>query len=287
MIVDSHVHVVSTDEKAYPIRQMTALFDGIPRHLAASALWYRTMPIPAEQLLKLMEEAGVERAVLVQPVIAYSYDNSYTTDSARHYPGKFVAIGAIDMLEKGAPDRLSYWVKERGMAGLRLFTGRDASWIDDPRTFPVWERASTFKLPICIHVGQHELPRIRDLLKRFPSVPLLLDHLASPHIGGDHPPEAPMGLFELAKFPNLYLKFSTMNFDALGTKPGLIHDVFQQLVERFGAERMMWGSNFPTTHNRPYKAMVELAQESLAFLGEENLKWLLGETALRLWPALA
>lgn len=286
MIIDTHVHVISADEKVYPLRVMTSLLPR-PTQTPAPPLWFWEMPVTVEKLLQLMDEAGVEKAVLVQPVLAYSYDNSYATGSALRYPGKFASVGAIDMLEPGAMSRLSYWVSERGMSCLRLFTGRDASWIDDPRTFPVWEKAATFHIPVLISLQPAELPRVRRLLERFPEARVLLDHMANPPVVEGPPFEASKPLFELAEFPNLYLKFSTPNFDALSVKPGLTRDFFQRLVDSFGAERLMWGSNFPTTHNRSYKEMVDFARESLSFLGKEETYWLFEGTALKIWHKLA
>jgi hypothetical protein len=44
-------------------------------------------------------------------------------------------------------------------------------------------------------------------------------------------------------------------------------------------------SNYPATHYRSFKEQVEMEREDLAFLPQEDQRWLLGETALSLWPA--
>jgi len=48
----------------------------------------------------------------------------------------------------------------------------------------------------------------------------------------------------------------------------------------------MWGSNFPSTHDRTLKEQLDLAQEQLSFLSPEEERLIFGETALRLWPSL-
>jgi len=76
----------------------------------------------AEILLSLNAQAGIDKTVLVQAYSAYKYDNRYTADCAASYPGHFASMIILNPLEHDTPDNLSYWVRERGMRGLRLFT---------------------------------------------------------------------------------------------------------------------------------------------------------------------
>ena len=57
-----------------------------------------------------------------------------------------------------------------------------------------------------------------------------------------------------------------------------------RLIERFGVERLMWGSNFPMDNRRDIGGLLRLAQEQLAFLSESDRARLFGGNALRLWP---
>jgi predicted TIM-barrel fold metal-dependent hydrolase len=63
------------------------------------------------------------------------------------------------------------------------------------------------------------------------------------------------------------------------------------LVERlgatFGAERLVWGSDYPQTHDRTYAELVALGRDSCAGLPPADQAGVLGENALRLWPSLA
>jgi L-fuconolactonase len=172
MIVDTHVHAVSEDQRKYP-RQVTP---------GAPGEWVRNMS--PEMLLSLNAQAGIDKTVLVQVYSAYKYDNSYTADCAAKYPGHFASVSILDPLQTDTPDNLSYWVRERGMRGLRLFTTTktEGTWLDDPRTFPVWERTGALGIPICIMALFHQIPRVRSVLERFPTVSVALDHLAVPRL---------------------------------------------------------------------------------------------------------
>ena len=71
---------------------------------------------PVELLNETMAEAGVDKAVIVQPIY-YRYDNRYTAECLRRFPGKFAAIGLVDRQAPDAPDQLERLVREDGFRG--------------------------------------------------------------------------------------------------------------------------------------------------------------------------
>jgi L-fuconolactonase len=276
MIVDTHVHVVSEDQRKYP------------RQVAPGALgeWVRSMS--AEMLLSLNAEAGIDKTILVQAYSAYKYDNSYAADCAARYPGQFASVSILDPLKDNSQENLSYLVRERGMRGLRLFTTTETegAWLDDPRTFPVWEGAQALGIPICIMALFHQIPRVRSVLQHFPGVTVALDHLAVPKLSGGPPYDGAQPLFELARFPNLFLKFSSVNLYSAAKGRSNAKEFFSRLLDCFGSGRMMWGSNFPATNDRSLKEQYDLARNELSFVSEADQRRLFGETALGLWPML-
>ena len=275
MLIESHCHIMSDDQRKYA------------RDLGPNpAAWVRDLT--AEEFLTLMDGAGVDRAVLVQAFGAYRYDNSYVADVAARYPDRFVAVGIVDVVKPDAADKLSYWVKDRGVKGLRVVTWTDPeTMLDDPRINPVWRRASDLRIPVCVLTNFHQLPRLARVLERFADLPLALDHLGLPRLddGPDFEKEQP--LFDLARFPNFYGKFSSWTIAAAAKngKRGCAES-FRRLIDTFGAHRLMWGSNFPASNDRSYRGFVEFAQEQLSVLLPDEKRWLFGETALRMWPLL-
>ena len=57
----------------------------------------------------------------------------------------------------------------------------------------------------------------------------------------------------------------------------------EKLVARFGAERVMWGSDFSQTHDRPYAALARLGRDAFSSLDPEQQRSCLGLGAERLW----
>jgi L-fuconolactonase len=271
LIVDTHTHIVSQDEQAYPLS---------PRPLSGE--WYREAPCSAEGLRAAMEECGVDRAVLVQPMGAYSFDNSYTADSAAADPGHFTSACCVDPDADDPLETLEYWLAERGMRGVRLFAlSRGESWLAEPRTFPLWECAARLDAHVIVTIFAHQLPELRRVLERFPEIDVSLDHCAFPDV------KAPEPLFSLAALPNLHLKVSTHVLDAAAAAEGSASPFVRRLVDHYGAERIMWGSDFSQTHDRSYPELVAFGRRAFAELGGDERDACLGGTALRLWPDLA
>jgi L-fuconolactonase len=115
------------------------------------------------------------------------------------------------------------------------------------------------------------------LLAAFPDAPISLDHCAFPD------PAAPATLFDLARYPNLHMKVTTHLIDAATGHDGSAGPFMARLVEVFGAERLMWGSDFCQTHDRPYAALVALAQRAFGDLSALARDAILGATAARLF----
>ncbi len=170
-IVDIHPHVIAADHARYPLTPVEGRM----------SVWAQERPVTCEQLLAAMDEAGVAQAVLVQASTAHGHDNRYTADCAAAHPARFAWVGSLDALAPDTPDQLSYWVRERGMSGLRLFTAgstmtEQAPWLGDPASYPTWARAQELGIPVCVQMRLAGVPRLRELLDRFPGVRVVVDH---------------------------------------------------------------------------------------------------------------
>ena len=276
MIVDTHIHVTSRDHATYPIERG----DWIPRRL-------ERLLLTGEDLIALMDEAGVDRTVLVQATNTHGYDNAYAADMAQKYPARFSTVCCVNVSLPDAVERLTYWVGERRMGGVRLFNAMtdDDSWLDEAPCDHLIGKARDLGVPVTLVSRHPDLARVRRVLERAPDQPFALDHLGfMPNL--ESPPFTPSDEFlALADFPHLSLKFSAVNQWAVDQADTPQRDYFQRIVDRFGPRRLMWGSNYPVTRFRPYPELAALGKEPFDFLSEEERGWVMGGNALRLWPA--
>ena len=103
-----------------------------------------------------MDKAGVAKAAIVQASTAYGHDNSYVADAVAAYPRRFTGVFSVDVLAPDATEKMKFWI-DRGLSGMRLFTTGStmpgqATWFDDPRSFPAWEYAGTAGIPVCMQM---------------------------------------------------------------------------------------------------------------------------------------
>ena len=230
MVVDTHVHVVSDDLDRYPLR---------PAGIGSD--WFLTRPVTAERLVELMDDAGVERAALVQAVGAYGTDNAYTVDAARARPDRFTAVVVIDV-DDDPVARLGALHAGGGVTGVRLFAiGR--TWLDDARTYPLWRAAHGLGLTVVVTILPDQIGQLDAALDAHPGVPVALDHCAFADAAA---------LAPLARHGNLRLKVT----------PHVVEHM-DDLVATFGRDRLLWGSDFPQ-HEGTYAALTELGRRAFA-----------------------
>jgi predicted TIM-barrel fold metal-dependent hydrolase len=226
----------------------------------------------------------------VQASTCYGHDNSYVADAVGAHPGRFTGVFSCDILAPDARETMARWMA-RGLTGLRLFTTGStmpgqAGWLDDPRTFPAWRKAEDDGLPVCLQMTADGIPQLENVLRRFPGVRVVLDHLARP-VQDDGPPyRAADSLWRLAGYPGVYVKVTERNFVGATAGRATPETFFGRLVSEFGASRIAWGSNFPASE-RSLPELVALAQGALAFLSETEREWIFSRTAQSLYPALA
>lgn len=276
-IVDSHTHVVAPDEQAYPLQ---------PRNL--SGAWYRDAPCSADEFVRLLDAEDVAAAVLVQAVGAYSYDNAYAADSAARFPGRFTAACCVDVDGEDPVGALTYWARDRGVEGIRLFalSRSGPSWLAEPRTFPLWERAAALGVHVIVTIFDNQYGELQAVLQEFPETAVSLDHCGFPPLAGAPWREAEP-LFALARLPNLYCKVTTNVLELAAAGGANPQSFVEALVRAFGAARVMWGSDFCQTHHRTYPELVAAAREAFGTLSPSDQALCLGGTAARLWPSLA
>lgn len=267
MLVDAHTHIVSSDLETYPLS---------PAALGGS--WYLQSPCSAEGLLDEMDTAGVDRAVLVQPLGAYSFDNRYAAASASARPGRFAAACCVDPYGNSPVQTLRGWLVRPGVAGVRFFAlSEQRSWLSDPATFVLWEQAAASGAHVIVTVYENQFGELASVLGRFADVAVSLDHCGFCDV------RRPELLLELARFENLNLKVTTNVIDAAAAAGGTARGFVGRLAGGFGAERLMWGSDYCQTHDRSYAELVRTGIAAFGDLTGAQQDACLGGTAERLW----
>jgi predicted TIM-barrel fold metal-dependent hydrolase len=278
-IIDIHPHIISPDLKRYPRSPLGG----------KQSDWSATRPVSLEQLIAAMDATGVQKAAIVQASTCYGHDNSYVADAVEAHPRRFTGVFSTDVLAPDAIARMRHWM-ERGLTGLRLFTfgstmSEQASWLDDPKSYPAWSFAADHGLSICMQMSAAGIPQLAKMIERFPKVNIILDHMARPALDDGPPYAAAASLFSLARYPSVYLKLTKRNFEQATNGKATPETFFPKLVAEFGAERLSWGSNYPSSEGS-MPEILALAQKTLAVLPQKDRDWIFAKTAQVLYPAL-
>jgi len=277
-VLDTNVHVLAADPAGRPIPSPS----GRAPDWAAGAT--------AEDVLGFMRQARVDHALVVP---SGDYDNAYTVDAAYRYPESFTAVGKIDVTDPSAQALLTWLVQQPGIGGLRFEApdGRESSkWLEAPATLALWHEAEENGMSVGLASVRQidQLPAVQRLLERFPTVPVILRRMVEAPTEDGPPYAAARDFFALARFPNVYSTFSHLNIRDAGKGKSTVQTFFETVVEKFGANRLMWASFFPAyraTPEEPVKGLLDLIREELSFLPRGELDLLLGGTARQLFPA--
>lgn len=278
--VDIHPHVISDDEHLYPPAPL----------FGKRSDWSQERPSTVDTLIEQMDAAGVSKAAVVHSSTTYGFDNSYVVDACNRYTDRLIAVGSVDMLAPDAVATIRAWT-DKGLSGLRVFTGGstkdfDPTELDDPRAYPGWELMSVLGLSMSIQTGPVGLAAVRALAERFPDVPIILDHLGRPDVTDGPPYAAAQSLFDLASTKSIYLKLTPRIMGDSVAGSASPETLFPKIVAAFGADRLAWGSNFPTSPGTLAEIRAT-AETRLASLSDADREWIFAKTALKLYPALS
>jgi predicted TIM-barrel fold metal-dependent hydrolase len=270
-IIDPHVHIWKNDPK-YPWPKEAK---DPPREDA----------LP-ETLLGLMKASGVEKTVLVH-VIHYRWDCRYTGDVLKANRDRFMGVCRVDPQADSAADDLSRWVRDYGFHGVRLSpaSGAAGDWINDKsRMDRILGRAAELKVPLLVLCGTGRLPDVTTVLERHrDSLDVSIDHMADCPIGQ---PDELKKLLALARFPRVFVKISHLWSLSKQKYPYKdTHEQVKRIYDAFGPQRLMWGTDWPGVERFcGYAKALALYRDEIGFFTAEDRRWILGGTALKLWP---
>ncbi len=261
MRIDSHTHVVAGDRARYPTVG------------SGTGLWWERA-IPAEALLDAMDASGVDRAVVVQAVGPYGFDNRAALDATTAHPDRFVCVAAVDLDAPDALQTVDALSARPGVVGIRAFAVRGfgvdhtSHWIDRGGFEEVLAACRT----VVLTAFADQLARLLPALAAHPGTPVAVDHGGFPDWAAARHPV----LDALADLPHVSVKVSGH----------LVRDApdpaaaFAMFLDRFGPDRVIAGSDYPQTAPDYGALWAELVAVAPAGDGARGF---LGDNAERLW----
>jgi len=287
--LDAHLHVFA---------KVSAEF---PRHSD------QTMPAdseaPVEVLLQEMEEHGVDQAVLVQIGGAELDQHAYLRHCLKAHPERFRGIGLIPTDCSNPAAHMDRLAADGDLIGFRLF---DLGGPFDPlalldirttATYPIWQRAAEKDYVLWLYPRAGDSHIIAFLIDAFPQVRVVFNHLmvfpgqdsitfdelGRPQIDTPMPPMTRYSSQRLHQYENVRIHLSGQY--AFSKEQYPYRDTagwHTTLLQSFGADRLMWASDFPWILKEPgYGRLVGILDELLPDLDERDRVSIMGGAAAR------
>jgi predicted TIM-barrel fold metal-dependent hydrolase len=271
MIVDSQVHLWRAESADRPWPAGGAQRAHLPE------------PLTYELMLGMMDEAGVDRCVIVPP----SWEgnrNDYGLEAARKYPDRFAVMGRIALDDPKSADLLPGWRDDPGMLGIRItFMEKQTQWIEDGTADWFWPAAEKASIPIMVH-SPGKTALIGEIARRRADLNVIIDHMGMNHKMAEERrcAEGVAEVVKLAGLPNVAVKVSSAPTYSHTPYPFPDMDEhIKRLVDAFGADRCFWGTDF--THS-PSKCSYEKRKthftENLGFLTASEKELIMGKALM-------
>ena len=282
--VDAHLHVFE------------AVSDRFPRDVF-EPLTPPQRSAPVEGLLEVMEEAGIDRAM----VVAVSHHDEYLAHVLKTYPTRFAGVGVIGPEGADHVADLRRRVETVGIQGLRVFSlGDPAIEPEALPVFPLLVAMADLDVKLWFYSEEAQVALLDRCLDLLPNLAVVINHLGfcpsiwdemkvdehgRPRFDVALPPSSLDTVERLARHRNVYVHFSgEYAFTKTGYPYADLRPVVDRIHRAFGAGRMMWASDYPWIADDPgYGPTAALIDHLLPELTAEERTAVAGATAARLF----
>lgn len=296
-LFDTHAHLIGDDWDRYAAKPLRPGLP-VPERPAYT--------VTIEALIRMMDNNGVASACLVQRGHVYGFDNSYIIDSAHRYPQRVHPVVILDPQDPDSAAVYRTMVAKDRVCGFRLAQARphllDTAWLCSPPAMEVWKACADLGTPMTVIVFRNQLsyvlPLIKVIARQFRQLPILLDHGGMPYGMSQYevalareageeivmpgPPDfgidTTISIFE--DVPNVYFKITEINMERLAAANVRPAHLVRRMVDSFGPDRLMWGSDIGQSMLWSYEEKVTMAHAATDWLNpDESQKFLYGNAA--------
>jgi len=240
-------------------------------------------PMTLERALALMDEAGVDRLVIVPPSLEGARVD-YGQEAAQRYPGRFATMGRVALDDPQIAQKMAVWRSQPAVLGVRLNIGPEqVRQLQAGLGEQLWPAAEKAGVPI-MFLAPEAMPLFAKVAERHPQLTLIVDHMGisseAMHAGkaGDLVAETA----SLAKYPNVSVKLSSIPLFSKEDYPWRdVTPFVRRLFDAYGPRRSHWGTDVTNSFDKGgYKQRLTQFTDHLDFMSADDLDWVLGRSIL-------
>ncbi len=195
----------------------------------------------------LLIQNGVEGCVAVQ-ADQTEKETDFLLDLAKENNFIKGVVGWVDLRASNIEERLQHYSQNKKVKGFRhVLQGEEPSFMLQPSFIKGIATLNAFNFTYDILIFPKHLEAALQLVNQFPNQLFVIDHIAKPFIKAGLIDEWAIGMKELAKRPNVSCKISGMvtEADYKNWKKTDFTLYLDTVVEAFGVNRIMYGSDWP------------------------------------------
>ena len=239
-----------------------------------------------QDLAPLLAAHGVHGTVLVQSLPSED-DTHWLLALAEQADFIRAVVGWTDLLAVDAPAAIARLASHKKLKGLRpmLQDLDDEEWIADPALAPALNAMVEHGLRFDALVLPRHLPALLQCARAWPGLAIVIDHAAKPPIADASFGQWREDMAQLAALPNVHCKLSGLVTEA--STDWSVDDLqpyVEHVLDVFGAQRVIWGSDWPVVGLAGgYGAWLAASETLLAHLGQQDRNDIFGLNARRFY----
>lgn len=307
LLVDSHAHIFSSIDGYKKGKLAQGLRYGRIKTAEGTDPFFPALlediRFPIDMLVEIMDRHGVEKAVLLQnPYIGIH--NEEIAAAIHRYPDRFVGTIQVDPLKESAVDTINAF-GHGAQSVLKFELSENTGWLglhpqfklDAPYMSGIWEAVADLHLQVILDLGPidgpgYQIDALDGIMARLDNTTFILEHLGLPERGFADKPQSVKRrnrCLALAKKPKVYLGMAAVA-NLMGDEypcPAML-SLLRQAVDLVGADKILWGSDIPSTlKDFTYRQMLDAVIKHAPFLSETEIRKIMGLNATRVFPSFA
>lgn len=240
---------------------------------------------PAD-LKPLLADHGIDRTIAVQAAPSEA-ETRFLLDIAEREHSVAGVVGWTDFEAADAPEAIARLSAHRKLAGLRPMVHdiADPRWLEGPALSAAFEAMTAHRLVFDALLKPRHLEPMLRVVERHPELSVVIDHGAKPDLASGDLEQWRHGIAALAKHRQVVCKLSGLVTEAApGWTVATLRPAFEHLLDCFGPQRLLWGSDWPVvTLACDYHCWFETSETLLAGLSETEREAVFGGNAARIY----
>ena len=240
-------------------------------------------------LLPHLQKANLDGCIAVQANQA-EVENEFLLGLAENFNFIKGIVGWVDLRAENVEERLEYYQQFSKIKGFRhvIHDEPELDFMLDKNFMRGISKLKKYDFTYDILIFEKHLPNTIKFVEAFPEQSFVIDHIAKPLIKQQITEDWASNLKKVANFENVYCKISAMTTEAdwKNWKKEDFTKYLDVVVEAFGTERIMYGSDWPVCQlAATYEAQYDIVKDYFSSFSQNEQDDFFGGNASKFYKS--